>query len=61
MDPLEATGRNSSRAVLILMLVSWAMANFSEISAAVFFVVCNIVIKDSSSTSDPFITGRECL
>ncbi len=53
MEPRVATGRNSSRAALILISVSAAMVNFSLTSFDVAFVSFNTWISDSSSTKDP--------
>ena len=54
MDPRAATGRYSSRAVLIFTSVSAAMTSFSFTSRAVSFVVRSTSIRDSSSTRDPW-------
>ena len=53
MLPRVATGRNSSRASLILISVSLATNSFSLTSWAVSFVVFNTVTSDSSSTREP--------
>ena len=54
MDPRAATGRYSSRAVLIFTSVSAAITSFSFTSRAVSFVVRSTSIRDSSSTRDPW-------
>ena len=58
IDPRVATGRNSSRARLILTSVSAATVSFSLTSSAVSFVVFNTATSDSSSTSEPCRNSR---
>ena len=53
MLPLVATGRYSSRAVLILISVSAAICSFWLTSRAVDFVILSTLMRSSSSTSDP--------
>lgn len=54
MEPRVATGRNSSRAKLILTSVSAATASFSLTSSAVSLVVFSTATRDSSSTNEPY-------
>lgn len=52
--PRAATGRNSSRAVVILISVSAAVCNFWLTSWAVDLVMFKTLIKFSSSTREPW-------
>lgn len=54
MLPRVATGRNSSRAELILISVSAAVCSFWLTSWAVTLVMLSTLIRSSSSTKEPF-------
>ena len=56
--PLVATGRYSSRAVLILISVSAAVCNFWLTSTAVTLVMFSTLIRSSSSTREPCVDVR---
>ena len=53
MLPLVATGRYSSRALLILISVSAAICSFWLTSSAVVLVTLSTLIRSSSSTREP--------
>ena len=54
IDPRTATGRYSSRAVLIFIFVSSAMDTFSFTSVAILLLAFKTSTNDGSSNTDPF-------